>query len=61
VSDPFSSANGALEHPTDGAPWAAPASWLLRVGWRRARGSVDVDAELLEALARARVAVVVRQ
>jgi putative transposase len=35
--DAFSSANATLDHPTEGPPWAAPASWLLRVGWRLAR------------------------
>jgi len=32
--DAFSSANDALIDAQEGPPWAAPASWLLRVGWR---------------------------
>jgi REP element-mobilizing transposase RayT len=32
--DEFSSANRALDDALTGPPWAAPASWLLRVGWR---------------------------
>lgn len=35
VSDPFSSANRTLAAVRDGPPWSPPASWLLRVGWRR--------------------------
>jgi len=45
--DPFSSANEALDHPTNGPPWAQPDSWLLRVGWletsRTPPSRVDAD------------------